>query len=294
MNVVYISKHYNFIYKNCGVAAVFVENNEPVGTLQFSYYNISEINSEIKALVDVVREIDDDKLKDTVIIFPAGKIRKIGIRNILASVDKCNDGNIKSDFALEWERMSSCQIVMSDSKDSFNKEWLKRTTKLARFSLEGFTEGMKVLDIITRYKTLSFNEILRRMKIRNESGEIEKEIARRNESKMRRNGRSIYVVCMTNGITSDVDFCSFDEKFVSDFVSYKEEWFRKNSRALENYRFCMMKSGVNHPSQMTEEKIDGTGITLEKFKEIDKETVHGKYNEWFFKKVSIKKGDFSK
>ena len=289
MKILYISKSYNYIYRNAGIASILVDNGKEEKVFQSRYFNISELNAELRALVDTIEEMDDSDLENTCIIFPAGKIRKIGIDNILRSVGKGDDDDIRSLFKKNYERISSCTIVMTDNKDSGHKEWFKIANKIARFSLENVNDGLKLVDIIRRYPTLSFNEMMRRIKIKSDKESIEKEIRRREEIKTRRSGRYIYVVTMTNGTFSGIDFATYDEGFANDYVKKKDKWFAKNTRAIENYSFCMKKSGCMNPSSINEERLKGTGISLEKFKEIDRETIHGRYNKWSVEKVKIRK-----
>lgn len=288
MKILYISKSYNYIYRNVGIAAVLVEDGVEQKVFLSRYLGISELNSELRALIDSLCNIKDDEIKDLCVLFPAGKIRKIGIDTILRSVDKGNDAEIRAMFAKHYKRLSECTLVMSDNKDTGHKDWFKIANKLARFALEGVTEnGIGILNAIRSYPTLSFNELFRRMKVKNEKSAIEKEIRRREEVKNRRSGKFIFVVMMTNGTMTGVDFCTYDEKLAEEYVYHKDRWFAKNTRAIENYSFCMMKTGCANPKLVTEKMLDGTGITLEKFNEICAETVNGKYNRWYYVKSKI-------
>lgn len=287
MKALYISKYYDRIYNTAGIGGMIVEDDAVIKIFQERYFNMSELNSELMAMIDIIGSIKKEDRKDICVIFPAGRIRKIGIKNILKSVEKGGDDDIRAKFGKFYNDMKEVLIVMSDDKDARNSVWFKYCYRLAFLSYKGI-ERDDLADIIIKNSTMSANKLYEKLECKRQQDEID---TAKNISEIRKNIRTRkrgFLVMMEGPDISEPEFVTFDEEFAKSYVNRKNIYFRSNKNALNHYAYCMRHCGVMHPSAVTEELLNGTGISLERFKRIAEETVNGRYNHWKVVELPIK------
>lgn len=287
MKALYISKYYDRIYNTAGIGGMIIEDDTVIKTFQKRYFNVSELNSELMAMIDIIGSIKKEDRKDICVIFPAGRIRKIGIKNILKSVEKGGDDKIRAKFSTFYNDMKEVLIVMSDDKDARNSVWFKYCYRLAFLSYKGI-ERDDLAEFIIKHSTMSANKLYEKLECVRQQNEIDIE---RNTSEIRKNIRTrkrCFLIMMEGPDINEPEFVTFDEEFANKYVNRKNMYFKTNKNALNHYSYCMRHAGIMHPSAMTEELLNGTGISLERFNRISEETVNGRYNHWSVIELPIK------